>query len=331
MKTLYVGDPHCTVDELKDCDNLMFGVSQIASDEQVDQICILGDLHHNHSIVRLEVFSFWNKVFKNLVALHPNTKIVVIVGNHDMAGNQAVSASTCNAVQMYGDVGIDVVDSPTVIDNVLHLPYYREPSEFIEVCKTYDSYKNLVCHQSFNGSKYENGSFIPDGVDPDVIPQTSVISGHIHTKQDYGKVRYIGSPRWRIATDANVDKVVSVVTRDETGTIINTLDFATDVYCRAMFRLTDTQDNPLNLDELITDKHSYVIDVEGDSNWVDSRIALYPTGVKKRAIRTNTRIPTIRESEGIEVAFKKYLGSYKPQNNTTQDRLAELAKDRLCL
>ena len=330
-KILYIGDPHTTPDETEDVGNLLNYAARIADNRKVDQICILGDLHHNHSVVRLEVFNFWRYNFRALAKRLPNTRVVLIVGNHDMAGDQSVLAGQYNSLQLYHEDSLIVVDSPVVLGGVLHLPFYRDVDEFVQDCRNNPT-SHLVCHQSFCTAIYENGFPVMEGVDLGQIPQSRVISGHIHTPQTLRsndkEVWYPGAPRWRIASDANKERYIWVVERDDAGNVLNTESFPTSKACKAMYRLKDLPNDPLNL-ETLDPRHSYVIDVEGPSSWVDQRIALYPVGVKKRAVRIDAEQPKVRESDGIEVSFKKYMQGYQPSFGTKLERFELLAQERL--
>ena len=56
-----------------------------------------------------------------------------------------------------------------------------------------------------------------DMVNPDLIPQKQIRSGHVHThKLSKGKVFYAGSPMWLTATDAGDDKGIWLID-DETS------------------------------------------------------------------------------------------------------------------
>jgi hypothetical protein len=102
---------------------------------------------------------------------------------------------------------IMVVDEPRVVlPGILFVPYVHDPAEFVQICQQYPEAKTVVCHQTFAGSYFENGFLTPDGVEPNLLPQEQVISGHVHSPQRIGKVWYPGAPRWRTVSDANTER-----------------------------------------------------------------------------------------------------------------------------
>src|SRR4051812_35415302 len=86
MKIIRVGDPHVKINNLEDSRKLMDFVLQKANELQPDRIELLGDLFHNHAVVRIEVLNFWDNV---LTQLSNSFQTVVLVGNHDQTGDYA--------------------------------------------------------------------------------------------------------------------------------------------------------------------------------------------------------------------------------------------------
>ena len=56
LRLLIVGDPHVTVEELGDCQGLMALIDQtLEADPTIDHVVFLGDLHHNHRLIDVDV------------------------------------------------------------------------------------------------------------------------------------------------------------------------------------------------------------------------------------------------------------------------------------
>src|SRR6185369_11497831 len=124
-------------------------------------------------------------------------KIWFLVGNHDRSHDTNITGNTLR----YASPTVTVVDEPMTLGNgLVFMPWYAKPQDFI---KAAGNYTTLICHQTLQGAKYENGFPAADGVPAEMVPAKTIISGHIHTPQMFGKVWYPGAPRWRIATDAN--------------------------------------------------------------------------------------------------------------------------------
>ena len=127
----------------------------------------------------------------------------------------------------------------------------------------------VVCHQTFAGSDYGNGFYAKDGINPDLIPQKKIIGGHIHSGQEFGKVFYVGSPRWRTLTDANQDRAIWLIEFDGEGNLLNKTPFSTNGVCRRVFAATLTPDNPQIPDMQVKDR--YRITVKGPVDFVEAK------------------------------------------------------------
>ena len=218
-KILYVGDPHVQVSNLKDSQALMDYITQVAGEQDVDQITFLGDMFHTHAVVRVEVIDFWKRSLLNLSSL--GKRIVCLVGNHDQPGSKE-KEQEMNALIAFEDLDVFVVNKPYLDTdtNISYMPYYSSEEVFLE--KAHILYENgngcLIAHQTFTGAQYENGFFSEEGIDPALVPQQEIISGHIHKSQQVGKCFYPGTPKWDTMSDANQPKGLYVITHAEDGT-----------------------------------------------------------------------------------------------------------------
>ena len=311
-RILFVGDPHATPEELGDCRALMEMVDNVAESEAVDEVCVLGDLHHTHNIIRAEVLAFWLE--------HVRGKRL-IVGNHDFAGE----GSNIHALLAYQDRAL-VVDKPVLDRGVLYLPYFSDRDAFLEACKLGGN--TLVCHQTFAGSKYENGFYAEDGVNPDLVPHKTILSGHIHTAQTFGRVTYIGAPRWRTLSDANVDRAIWIYDFDEDGSVLDRKSFDTSKVCRPIRYVVDTPEQPFTGE--MDQSCDWRIDVKGPADWVESRKGLLAAlGARVRVFKTDRAMPRVRESEGIATAFRTFAKKFTPKHGTPEDVLVTMAHERL--
>jgi DNA repair exonuclease SbcCD nuclease subunit len=321
LKCLYVGDPHAEASSLHEMQKLIDMVTGIAQNNNVDRIILLGDQYHNHSLVHLQVMEFWERALKQLSLSARN--VVALVGNHDKAG---YANSKANAMMLHKNV-ITVDGSMEDANNLLYVGYQHNPEEFIRICKN-SSQRTVICHQTLFGSKYENGFYAPqkDSIDPGDIPQSLIISGHIHTAQQFGKVWYPGSPRWRIATDANVEKYVYLVEHNYDGSMASRQEFSTKGACRPMYVLDDTEDNPLTLDNKHKDA-KVIINVFGSVERVKRRKEEFEKlGHISRGFPVKNYRTDIKESDGVQKSFLKFVSTFKAQNGTAPERLIELSQ-----
>lgn len=319
MKTLFVGDVHAVPEELDDCRGLLQLVSDTAKLHAVDRILFLGDVYHHHNIIRAEVLAFWCEEFERLGR---SWDTWVLVGNHDRAGE----GSPIHALLAHRHV-VRVVDAPVEDAGLLYLPYYADREAFVvDACAS--KMLTLACHQTFDGATYENGFFAKDGVEPDRLPQARIISGHIHTPHHFGKVTYLGAPRWRTLDDANVERAIWVYEFSPGGDVVSAKSFDTSVVCRPIRSAVDSPEKPVALP--LDPRVDWRIDVRGPAAWVEERKAqLAGPGVRMRTFASSTFVPQVRESEGVDRAFAAYVDRYEPRFGTDRERLRALARERL--
>lgn len=324
MRVLFVGDPHVKPSELQDCERLMEMVKRVATFEQVSHIVLLGDLFHTHSIIHLEVLDFWTHW---LPRLSQNHAVVALVGNHDKSGDNDDPAHALMSLRQYASV----VDSPTVIENVLFLPYYADQSKLVEFTNASSQWKTLVCHATFDGSTYDNGFYAKDALDPNLLHVEHIISGHIHTPQTFGKVWYPGAPRWQTVSDANIDRHIWVVDF-QNGRPTDKKSYDTSAACLKILNLKDSPEAPLDpkLVEELAVTAKVCVDLKGPEAYIQQRKELYSRlPVRLRTFRETASGPTVKESEGIQIAFLNFLHSGAIGYVTSLEQLQQMAKERL--
>lgn len=328
MRLVVVGDPHATADELLDCQRLIDLIVATGTEAKADAVLLLGDLYHNHAVMHVEVMHFWKRAFQQINSA--GMKVLALVGNHDMPGNDA---STAHALLAHtGTEGVLVIDRPQLIEGMAFIPYTASHEDFLKAAKELGG-STLVCHQTFDGSTYDNGFYASDGIDQDLVPQESIVSGHIHTAQTVGKVWYPGSPRWRTLSDANLDKAIWVADI-ESGSFVNRTACPTNQACRqVLYRKyqNGSFDLPVDMvDGRLNPQHEWRIDCTGTSEEIESFTKTYSApGVRIRTFTTDSRDIKVKESEGIETAFMKYLNGSSPKWGTSPEVLRKMAMERL--
>lgn len=227
MKVLRIGDPHAKVTNLAEMEKLMGFVLLMATTHAVNRIEILGDLFHNHFQIRLEVLEFWDKWLDQLSDLI-GVEVVVLVGNHDQSGDYKAGGHALSVFKRNKKPNLYIVDKELQLGPFGYLPYIHSSDEFLgRARKLYDAgARTLVSHTTYSGSKYESGMYAPDGIDPELLPFDTLITGHIHSRQRFstpsGKsVIMPGTSRWDTASDANEPKGLWLVEHDgSTGKIV---------------------------------------------------------------------------------------------------------------
>lgn len=235
MVILRVGDPHIKINNLEDSEKLVQFALDQARALKVDRIEFLGDLFHTHAIVRVEILEFW---IKWLRAFSAEFETVVLVGNHDQVGNYESKQHALSAFKMMNIPNLLIVDEPRQLGKIGYLPYIHNEEEFTKAANILAlSATVLVCHATFAGSIFENGFYAPEGFNPDNINIPTIISGHIHKRQRFGKVIYPGTAKWDTNSDANEEKGLWLCTHDDNGAIVSERFIDTSGVCNPIFSI----------------------------------------------------------------------------------------------
>jgi predicted phosphodiesterase len=305
MKWLFVGDVHATAQELPDCQKLVDLI--LEKTDGGTAVVFLGDQYHTHATLRIEVIDFWTKALKEIKKRSLN--VVLVVGNHDMPNDSSQSVHSMLANNTDDMV---VVDHSTEWCGVGFMPYCHNPEEFVHDANKLGT-KTLVCHQTFNGATYENGFYAKDGVEPDSLTATHIISGHIHTPAQFSKVTYVGAPRWRTASDANIDRFLHLYEDDDNhgGTLKLVEKIPTGTHCRKILQATINEDGTTEGRTDALDGDILHVDVRGSKAFCDEqKVKLASSGVRVRTFPKAEKSIKVRESEGIDKSFAKYLEAY---------------------
>lgn len=350
MKVLSVGDPHTRVQDIPECEKLLDRVEAVADEAGIDHntgfIVLMGDLFHNHSIMHVEVMHFWRRRLERLVK---KCWVYILLGNHDGPQDAQQGVHALAALEMKG---VTIVDKPTQMclgpqpqkdgswkkfPILYGVPFMRSNDDFIQAMKVIGEMNDTppYCHQEFNGCRYDllnhdgKAYYSKTGVDPEAIPQKLVISGHIHTGQEFGKVWYVGAPRWMTASDVNQDRFVWVIEHDDlTGQITKRTPYPTDPACQRLVQVEDTEAAPADPAKF-PEGAAVMVDIKGSAAWILERKTFWHGRARVRTFATNERQSVVKESDGIAVAFKKFLGAYLPKFGVPIPALEKISHDRL--
>lgn len=321
-RVLYIGDPHIKPDCLDEGKKLIKYICDISKANGVNHVMFLGDLFHTHSIIHLSVLGFWKWAFECLSNELPEISTWALVGNHDISGKLG---DYNNSLMLFDESKVNVVSEPRNSPwGALLMPYVQDGEHFIEtsnLCK--EDNKILICHQTFLGSKYENGIFAKDGVDPNLVDFDEIISGHIHTPQVVGKVWYPGSPRWQTIADANVDRAIWIVDHS----VNKKIEFRTEGVCKPIYSLVEKEGERVKIPD---GNVEIIVDIIGSENYVKGRaLELESLGVKVRRFPIVSRNILVKESDGLLTSFNKFIAQFKSKLGTSNERLSEIASERI--
>jgi len=330
MRLLIVGDYHAEPSDLDDCRRLADLIVKVASENQAT-VLFMGDQYHTHAIIHAEVQYFWLQLYGRLA--EAKVPSISLIGNHDKPGSAHSKASSMLAHNHQTQVVFQPfkmytngIDNPTM----LFVSYMDDPEEFVKLCKEYPTVHTIFCHQTFNGVAYDNGFYDKHGPDPNLIPQVQIISGHIHAPQEFSKVWYVGAPRWRTLSDANTERAIWLVDFNKNGSIAKRTKFDTGSVCRKINCFEDREVGGAVPPTYLDPKHEWRVDIYGSQTYVDSRSSIYRgMGCRVRTFVDQLDQPKVKESEGVAVAFEKWVDEYEPVYGTDKGVLRELLQERV--
>lgn len=323
MKILRVGDMHVKPNNIQESEALMMFIVYKADELKIDRLELLGDLFDTHSILRLEVLEFWDKTFSELLYKRPyNT--VVLVGNHDMTGSYNNTYSSLTPFKNFD--GIQIVDEPHQDGLYGYLPYIHDNEKFIEEANKLAAQGAtvLVAHPNYEGAVYDNNQPISNGVVPDRLSSTfrHLIGGHIHTETSYGRVWYLGTPRWLTKSCSNKQKGIWLCTHDDiTGEMLSKEFISTENVCTPIRSLVwkEGQDRP----EIPTNAK---VDIEliGGSDWVQKMKKELAGTVSISSKITDTKKTKERKSGS---SLHEFLSKYYQGDEVKRQKLIKFLGD----
>lgn len=210
-KFLLIGDLHAQINNLEDTEIIFDHIEKLVKENDISFVVYLGDMYHTHSVMRQEVVEVLQRRLRTTKG-NAQGKPIVLVGNHDLVGPTSLQMNACDLT--LSEVAA-VISEPLEVGDILFVPFIPNNDVFINICNNYKKTKIIICHQTFDGSVYENGFYAPGGIDQKKIPQQLIISGHIHKRQTIGNVVYVGTPRALTAAEYNENKGLIILEYDD--------------------------------------------------------------------------------------------------------------------
>lgn len=202
MKILICGDKHLKITRFDLCKTFLDWLNELIKKEQPDMYIALGDDMDTHAVLRSEIMSEFRSHI-DFVCAQEHIDMYYVLGNHDYFKPKN---TTYHALQSFKGIHkrFNLIEELTEVDNFTFVPYLNDhttfPKKTREIC---------IAHQTFIGADY--GYMRPEaGVDADTVSANIIISGHIHKRQEFGKVIYPGTPYAFNVNDIDQDKGVMI-------------------------------------------------------------------------------------------------------------------------
>jgi hypothetical protein len=317
IELVVVGDVHATPTELEECSRLRDFLLHVLQERPEALVVFLGDQTDKNDSLSVRVMEFWRHL-AGAVARQSSYQPIFLVGNHD----QVSPGSKENAMSACRDLAT-VVDSSERIGPIQFVAYSAGAEQFADRCGELGGL--LICHQDLAGASYDNGFKSKSSM----VPHSSfvqVISGHLHVPQEFGRIWYPGSPRWRSAKDASVaERAIWWVKVSDEGKIVDKVPYDTGGVSRRVVVIREREGGELAAN--LSDKT--IVEVSGSPEYVQRRRReLEGTGARFRGLPEAKAAPRVRESDGIAGSIRAHLATYKPPAGTPIGVLTSVIRDR---
>ena len=282
----------------------------------------MGDLYHTFAIKRTEVDYFWHKWLNQLSY---NKRVYVLVGNHDKVnqGNDEDLRHALNTLA-HEQSDLHIIQSPAAFGIFGFIPYFHSKPKFVEEAnKLYDQgVKTIFAHAEFNGGKFETGMYIPDGINPDDIKADLVISGHIHSRQRFGKILYPGTARWLTSSDKNEPKGLWLAEFDDQGKIVKEEFLDTSHVCTPIYayQFKEGEDEPV-----IPEGSRASVELIGSSEWVQKQKVKFKGRASISSKITDKAKPANRKTGNNLEHFVDKV--FEPVSGIKKERMVEFMKE----
>ena len=187
--------------------------------QEGDILVQVGDAFDNRQSINLKVLHYAVDLFERLGQILP---VHVIAGNHDIWAKKSNEITSIDSLKWIPNVAI--YKEPKLFNwhnrNVLLMPWRRDKEHEVETLAEFPEANIVFCHSEVRGIKLNAKVTNDHGTDSNSYDNyTRVYSGHIHYRQEKGKLMMVGVPYELTRSDMNNTKgfdMVDLETMEET-------------------------------------------------------------------------------------------------------------------
>jgi DNA repair exonuclease SbcCD nuclease subunit len=187
--------------------------------QEGDILVQVGDAFDNRQSINLKVLHYAVDLFERLGQILP---VHVIAGNHDIWAKKSNEITSIDSLKWIPNVAI--YKEPKLFNwhnrNVLLMPWRRDKEHEVETLAEFPEANIVFCHSEVRGIKLNAKVTNEHGTDSNSYDNyTRVYSGHIHYRQEKGKLMMVGVPYELTRSDMNNTKgfdMVDLETMEET-------------------------------------------------------------------------------------------------------------------
>jgi hypothetical protein len=136
--------------------------------------------------------------------------MIMIPGNHDYF--DASETEHGLSPFEYASTHIRILDEPTMIGRQLWVPWRRDTATLKRIIDLHADCDVIFGHFDIIGFKLNASRISSEGLSPSIFPDgVPVYTGHYHTPQVHGSIRYLGSPYQLTLSEAEDEKSLLVL------------------------------------------------------------------------------------------------------------------------
>jgi len=247
-KILFLGDPHLKINNFEQSKAFLKWSEEMAVQYKPDVVCNLGDTFDTHGVVRSELL----KEFQDHVIRLTSSgfEYWYVLGNHDQFKPKDAKY---HALQTIDIPGFLMFDKVTELQGITVVPYVAEFKDF-----PLQTQSICITHNTFIGTDY--GFKREDaGVNADKVTADIIISGHIHKRQNFGKVVYPGTPFAHSSSDVDQTK----------GILLFDTDTFAQTFIESPFTRWRSVEFEVNATASLKDLHSLLeVELNTEDKWI---------------------------------------------------------------
>ena len=213
MRIWFLADLHfgCRADNeiwLKDYSDYFYNVfiPLLESEyEEGDIICSLGDIFDNRNTVGINTINTVIDIFEKISEICPDIRL--IVGNHDIYNKSSNDVTTLNILKYIDGVKIYYAPEVEVIGGktVLFQPWTEDIESLSKRLSNFNGDYVFGHLDVFGVESNSKGIKVKstNAINASEFKKAEVYAGHIHLRQDYKNIHYVGNPYAKVRGEGN--------------------------------------------------------------------------------------------------------------------------------
>ena len=213
MKIWFLADLHfgCRADNeiwLKDYSDYFYNVFiPLLKDkyEEGDIVCSLGDVFDNRNSIGINTINTVIDIFEKIAEICPDIRL--IVGNHDIYNKSSNNITSLNilkyikGVKIYYDPEVEVIGGKTILFH----PWIENKEIQSKLLSKFNGDYIFGHLDVFGVESNSKGIKVKssNAVNMSEFKTAEVYAGHIHLRQDYKNIHYVGNPYAKVRGEGN--------------------------------------------------------------------------------------------------------------------------------